>query len=397
MARSGLTVDYWRQYTDIILGYLTGAGRSLSATALTGVALVGEWQQRLESLPKGAATLYEFLSKHVLTASRRSLPGPSLFRFYTATVNACLAVYSVALRDLARSRFPGEDRRGEAVAAMLNRKAATLKNFGRVEEALAAGQEALEKFREAGNYSMVVESLFDLASILLRVPERRAEGWQFLEEGCRLFQQHGEVMKEPAPCRYFMVSAELSLHDCRFVEAYQFCVDGARHAERVGNHFWGIRLILTEVAARLLAGPRSAEELETINRLLIRARDWANASQAERSRWALEYLDGKLLTRTGDHARAGKAFSMALDTLARRLRTPEQLASRSSVLRDIAATCRRHKLALDGDSISRLASYAVRGEIEGILTLSDEAFTKFEESRAAESLFSHDGEIIELP
>jgi tetratricopeptide (TPR) repeat protein len=406
MARSGLTVDYWRQYTDIILGYLTSAGRSLSTTALTGVALVGEWQQRLESLPKGAATLYEFLSKHVLTASRRSLPGHSLFHFYTATVNACLAVYSdgealevidVALRDLARSRFPDEDRRGEAVAVMLNRRAATLKNFGRVEEALAAGQEALEKFREVENYSMVVESLFDLASILLRVQEPCEEGWQLLEEGCQLFQQHREAMKEPAPCRYFMVSAELSLHDHRFVDAYRFCVDGARHAERVGNHFWGIRLILTEVAARLLAGPSSEEELETINQLLIRARDWANASQAERSRWALEYLDGKLLTRTGDYTRAGKAFSTALDTLAGRLRMPEQLASRSSVLRDIAATCRRHKLALDMDSVSHLASYAVRTEIEGILTLSDEEFTRFEENRAAESLFSHNGEIVELP
>lgn len=406
MARSGLTVDYWRQYTDIMLEYLTGAGQGLSATSLTGVALVGEWQQRLESLPRGSATLYEFLSKHVLKTSRRSLPGPSLFHFYTATVNACLAVYSdaealevidVALRDLARSRFPDEDRRDEAVAVMLNRKAATLKNFGRVEEALEAGQKALEKFREAGNYSMVVESLFDLASILLRVAERRDEGWQLLEEGCRLFQQHRGAMKEPAPCRYFMVSAELSLHDRRFVDAYQFCVDGARHAERVGNHFWGIRLMLTEVAARLLAGPRSAEESEMINRLLIRARDWANASQAERSRWALDYLDGKFLTRVGDYARAGEALSLALDALARRLRTPEQLASRASVIRDIAATCRRHNLALGADSISLLASYALRAEVEEILALSDETFAKFEENRAAESLFNHGGEIVELP
>jgi tetratricopeptide (TPR) repeat protein len=406
MAQSGLTVDYWRQYTNILLGYLASSGRTLSATALTGVALVGEWQQKLESLPRGAATLQEFLAKQVLTTSRRALPGPSLFHFYTVTVNACLAVYSdgealevidVALHDLERSRFSSEDQRHEALAIILNRKAATLKNFGRLEEALEAGQEALQKFKEVGNKSMVVETLFDLASILLRIPERSREGWKLLEKGCRLFSVHRESMREPAPCRYFMVSAQLSIHDRRFVDAYQFCLDGARHAERVGNHFWGIRLLLLEVAARLLAGPHSAEDFATINRLLIRARDWANTSQAERSRWALDYLDGKFLTRAGDHARAAKAFSATLATLAKRLRTPEQLASRGSVLRDIAATCRRHKLALDGDSISLLTSYAMRAEIEGILALSDEAFARIEESRISESLFSHGGEIVELP
>jgi hypothetical protein len=127
-----------------------------------------------------------------------------------------------------------------------------------------------------------------------------------------------------------------------------------------------------------------------------RRRDPEDRRRVASSGW-LDYLDGKFLTRTGDYARAGKAFSATLTTLAERLRTPEQLASRGSVLRDIAATCRRYNMALDRNPLSLLTSYAVRAEIEEILMLSDEAFARFEESRVSESLFSHGGEVIELP
>ena len=406
MEDKGLTIDYWRQYTDILLHYLTAIIQRPGATSVKGVALIGEWQQRFESLQRGAETLRDFLVRQLLPNSRKTIPGDYLFHFYTATANACLSIYddaqaleviSIALNDLKRSRFPNDEKRNEALATILNRKAATLKNFGNVEEALDAGREALRNFRELGNHSMVVESLFDIASVLMRTPERRPEGWHLLEEGRQLFQLHRKAMLEPAPCRYFYISAELAINHRKFIDAYRYCEDGFRHAEQVGNRFWGIRLLLLEVVAHLLAGDCSSTDFERVNRLIIKARDWANISHAERSRWALAYLDGKFRAQTGNYTLASKSLSEALAALASKLRTPEQLAWRSSLIRDIAATCRRHRLILDEHAISMLASYAIQYEIKNILVMSDEAFAQFERSHVSEVLFSHDGETLELP
>jgi hypothetical protein len=406
MARDGLTIDYWREYTNILLRYLMNPRRALSVTSLKGVTLVSQWQQRLESLPRGATTLREFLTKQVLKNSRNSLPGRTLFDFYIATANACLSTYNdtealeviiLALGDLEHSHFADAAEHNIALATVLNRKVATLKNFGRVEEALEVGREALKRFREVGHLSMVVETLFDLGSLLMGVSERRAEAWRLLEQGCEEFRLHKESMVDSAPYRYYYVSAELLLRDRRFTEAYNLCAEGARYAERVGIHFWGIRLVLLEVAARLLAGPHSEVEFETINRLLIKARDWANATQAERSRWALAYLDGKFLTQRGEYERAGKAFSEAVASLASRLRTPEQIAWRGSLLCNIAVSCRRYNLTLDEHSVAQLANNAVRAEIMEILAMSDSAFTRYEETYASQALFNYGDETIELP
>jgi hypothetical protein len=406
MKRDGLTIDYWKEYTDILLGYLMSPRRTLNVTSITGVTLIGEWQKQLDSLTRGAATLREFLTNRILGKSRKSLPGESLSYFYTITANSHLATYNdsealevieLAISDLEKSQFANDESRNSALATMMNRKTATLKNFGRVDEAAAVGFLALQKFKENKDLSMTVETLYDLGSLLLGVFERRSEGWQLLEEGSELFRLNRKSMKEPVTCRYYYVNAEISLRDKRFIDAFNSCAEGSRHAERVMNHFWGVRLILLEVAARLLAGPKQSSELEIINRLLIRARDWVNTSQTERSQWALNYLDGKFLILTGEYARAANSFAETIVNLTTRLRTAEQVAWRSNLFRDIAATCRKYRLSLDEQHLSLIANYAVSAEIREILSMSEKAFTKYEKMRSSLALFNYNGEVIELP
>jgi len=155
-------------------------------------------------------------------------------------------------------------------------------------------------------------------------------------------------------------------------------------------------LVLLEAVARLLAA-ETKRDLQIVNELLIKARDWSNVSHAERSRTALSYLDGKLLIRANDYARAADAFSEAVRSLAIRLTTPEQVAWKSPLLIDIAATCRRHHLELDKTAISLLRNSGVRSQILEIQSMSDELFEAFERNRLAKAEFSHRGQIIELP
>jgi len=402
MKDSGLTVDYGRQYSELLLLYFTVADKGISATALTGVTLIGEWQQRIDSLQTGQRTLRSFLTKHIMTRSRNGLPGPALFEFYTATINACLAVYedneaaeviTLALKDLRASKFPNRRIRNASLASVLNRKAATVKNFGRVDEALAAGFEALKRFQQIRDYSMVVETLFDLASVSFGASQKANE---FFERGCELFRLHESVMREPAQCRYFYVSGRLAIQRRDLPSAFEMCRRGRHHAERVGRSFWGIRLVLLEAIARLLAGAKKGD-LKVVNELLIKARDWANVSHAERSRTALSYLDGKLLVGMKEYGRATDAFSEAVRTLALRLTTPEQIACRADLLIDIASTCRRYHLDLDPNAISLLKNSGVRSQILEIQSMSNELFDTFEQKRIKRAEFSNRGQIIELP
>jgi hypothetical protein len=400
----GLTIDYWRQYTEILLSYLMNPGASLSVTTLSGITLIGNWQQKLESLQKGRGTLRLFLTKRVMTKPRKGLAGPALFEFYTATINACLAVYedrealeviTLALHDLRQSRFPDRKSRNASLASILNRKAATLKNFGRVDEALEAGFEALEKFESICDYSMVVETLFDLGSVSFGLPAKQNADDLF-ERGCQLFELHESAMREPAPCRYFYVRGRLAIRNLDFSTAFEICRRGAQHAERLGISFWGIRLILLEAVARLLAA-NDEKDLKIVNDLLVKARDWSNISQAERSRTALAYLDGKLLARTHEYARAGEALSEAVRTLATRLRTPEQIAWKATLLCDIAATCRQFHLVLDKHAVSLLSSSALRTQILEIQSMPEELFAAFEQRRASQAAFVYRGHIVVLP
>ena len=406
MEHNGLTADYWRQYTDVLLTYLTDSRRSVSGTVLTGVRLIGDWQQRFESLLQGGRTLRGFLTQRVLKTSRRSVPGEALFEFYTATVNACLALYddtealevtTIALGDLRQIRFENRERRDAFLAAILNRKAATLKNFGRVEDALEAGEEALKRFERIGDHSMMVETLFDLGAVLFGLPSRRTEARKLFDEGSHIYRLHKHAMREPALCRYFYVRAELAIHDHDFTTACDFCKSGAKHAESVGNSFWGIRLLLLEAVAHLLTAGRDKRNLKAVNESLVKARDWANVSHAERSRWAISYLDGKFLVRTGEYARATRAFSEAINALAMKLGTPEQVAWKSPLLRDIAATCRRYGLLLDKATVSLLSNGAVQAEVFEILAMSDETFKAFELRRIPQAAFVYRNEAIESP
>ena len=406
MQHNGLTADYWRQYTDVLLTYLTDSRRSLTGTVLTGVRLIGDSQQRFESLLKGCGTLRTFLAQRLLKGSRRSVPGEALFEFYTATVNACLAVYAdaealevitIALGDLRQTSFENRERRETFLGAILNRKAATLKNFGRVEDALEAGQEALKRFERVADYSMMVETLFDLGAVLFGLPERRSEALKLFGEGFEIYHLHGNAMREPAPCRYPYVRAQLAIRDHDFTTALDFCKSGATHAESVGNSFWGVRLILLEAIALLLMAVRDPGKLKAANESLVRARDWANVSRAERSLWAISYLDGKFLACTGEYARAGQAFSEAINSLALKLVRPEQVAWKSPLLRDIAATCRRYKLSLDKTAVSLLSNGAVQAEIHQILEMPDKTFAAFERRRIPQSAFVYKNEAIESP
>jgi tetratricopeptide (TPR) repeat protein len=404
MKENGLTIDYWRQYTGLLLFYLMPSTGSLTATTLNGVTLIGDWQQRLDSLQKGRSTLRCFLTERVLTKPRKGLPGPALFEFYTATINACLAVYedaealeviTIALHDLRLSRFPDRKSRNSSLASVLNRKAATLKNFGRIDEALEAGYEALEKFEKIRDYSMVVETLFDLGSVSFGLPDHQNADDLF-KRGCELFRLYESAMREPAPCRYFYVSGRLAIRRHDFLTAFELCSRGVQHADRLGISFWGIRLILLEAVARLLVA-NSKRDLKIVNELLIKARDWSNISQAERSRTALSYMDGKLLVKVGDYARAGGAFSEAVRTLGLQLRTPEQTVWKSSLLYDIAATCRKYQLVLEEDAVSLLNSSALRSEIFEIQNMSDELFAAFDRRRAKQAAFVYRNQIVELP
>jgi tetratricopeptide (TPR) repeat protein len=405
MKQNGLTIDYWKEYTDILLSYLTNPTRPLNTTSLTGVAVIGEWQKQLNSLPLGNKTLREFFTERLLKSSRRSLPGESLAYFYRIVVNSFFSVYNdteaieainLAISDLGKCRFKIDKERKNALASMLNRRTAALKNFGQVEEAFSSGQQALEIFKEIGNQSMLVETMWDIGSLLSGVAQRRAESWEFLEKGVKLFEQNKNDMAEPAPCRYYLVSAELLLRERRYLETYNACAEGIRHTERVRNHFWGIRLLLMEVTARLLAFSDEANELETIDLLLIKARDWINTSQAERSLWTLAYLDAKLFTRKGEYEAAGKAFTESLGKLASRLRSPEQVAWRSRIFCDIAATCRKFTIDLDREILSAVANNVVRNEMMEILNMPDDIFAKYNIARMADARFGGDDEIIEL-
>ena len=406
MKYNGLTIDYWREYTDALLSYLTNHARPLNATSVTGVAAVGDWQKQLNSLPLGNKTLREFFTGRLLKSSRKSLPGECLAYFYRTVVNSFFSVYedaeaieaiNLAIGDLEKCRFKVESDRKTALASMLNRRTSALKNFGQVEEAFKSGQQALEIFKEVGNRSMLVETMWDVGSLLSGVTERRAESWEFLEEGVRLFEHSKKDMAEPAPCRYYLVSAELLLRKRQYLEVYNSCTEGVRHAERVRNHFWGIRLLLLEVAARLLASSNKAVELEAIDLLLIKARDWINTSQAERSLWTLAYLDAKLFTRKGQYDAAGKAFTESLGKLASHLRSPEQVAWRSRIFCDIAATLKKFKIDLDRDILSKVANNVVRREMTEILDMPDDIFAKYNAARIADARFSGCGEVIELP
>lgn len=404
LKQTGLTRDYWRQYARLLFLYLNEPQRKLSATSLTGVTLLGIWQQRLESLQSGQTLLIDFLIQRVLPVSRKSTPGPALFDFYTATINACLAVYederaveviTVALNDLRLSRFPDRKSRNASLASVLNRKAATLKNFGRIEEALEAGFEALRRFEAIRDYSMVVETLFDLGSVSVGLPEPNNAN-ELFERGCELFKAHQAEMREPAGCRHFYVSARLAIKRHDFDTAHEHCSRGARHAERLGISFWGIRLVLLEAIARLLTA-HSRRDFKIVNELMIKARDWANISHAERSRVALSYIDGKLFVKLGEPRRAADAFAEAVVNLALRLRTPEQLAWKSPLLVDIVATCRRYNLKLDPEVLALLNSSALRAELDEIRNMSEQLFKAFERRRATGATFYFRNNVIELP
>ena len=153
---------------------------------------------------------------------------------------------------------------------------------------------------------------------------------------------------------------------------------------------------MLEAIARLLAGAKKGD-LKVVNELLIKARDWANVSHAERSRTALSYLDGKLLVGMKEYGRATDAFSEAVRTLALRLTTPEQIACRADLLIDIASTCRRYHLDLDPNAISLLKNSGVRSQILEIQSMSNELFDTFEQKRIKRAEFSNRGQIIELP
>jgi tetratricopeptide (TPR) repeat protein len=406
MAERGLTPEYWKQYTTILLEYLMSSERRLSSSCLQGVSLISQWEQRLESLDRGAATLSDFLARRLLAVQRADLPGDGLFRFYHDAINGFLSIYDdgralevidLALRDLDAAQFKSYQDKQIASAKILNRRTATLKNFGRVEEAVGAGQEALVCLRQAGCRSLEVETLFDVGSALLQVQERRDEAWELFEEGCRLFDNHPDQMLEPAPCRRFYVRGQIALRDGRFEDTFCICSQGVAYCRQINNHFWGVRLLTLEVVARLISGGGKSHELETIERLLIQAWDWVNVNHAERSRWSLSYLEGKFLLRKGQLQQAAKAFANAIGSLAGKLRAPEQVVSRRHILLDIAACCRRHRLSLGQQVISCIPSATMRAEFDEVLHMSTRLFRIFESERKSIALFCHTGEIVELP
>lgn len=407
MAAHGLSREYWREYSDLLLGYLQVSGRRPSTMSLVGIRLIGHWQQRLQSHLRAADTFRSFLTMTLLRHSRTSLLPDPLVDFYHEAANSFLAVYAdaealevleVALTDVQRIHFDSLVSKQLACARILNRKLATLKNFGRLEEALEAGRAALESLAVLPGHSLAIETLFDMGGLLLRVPERRAEGWSCLQEGCSLFVLHRAQMREPAPCRYFFTRGQIAIQHGDLREAVSYTSAGVLHCRRVSNHFWGIRLLTLEVVARLLLQHAPADaELRSIPRLLTQLRDWLNVSQAERSRWAIEYLEGKYQLFNGNHNLAAEAFQRALSDLAQRLSLAEQVSWRAPIIRDIAASVRRHRLQLSPRVFDLLQSDSIRAETRTILAMSDELFAQFEKERAALALFCHDGTIVELP
>jgi hypothetical protein len=406
MAAQGLSTEYWRQYASLMLGHLLSPGRRASGVSLTAVALIGQWEQRLQSLLRGAETFREFLATKLIRGARNHLPSEQLVNFYYEAANAFLAIYSdaealevlnLALLDLQRARFPSEGAKNIAQARILNRQLATLKNFGRIDEALAAGRQALGSLAHTHDRSLAVETLFDMGGVLVRVPERRPEALELFEEGCSTFEMHRSEMREPAPCRYFYVRGQQTLHKGELRTVFRLCAEGTLHCKRVVNHFWGIRVLSLELVARLLQGINSDDDLRRIERLLTQSRDWMNVSHAERSRWGVQYLEGKYRLLTGERERAAQAFSSALRDLATRLPLAEQLAWRASVIQDIAASCRLHGIEPTDEAIGELCSESLQAEVRTILAMSDVVFNLFEKGRLKDALFSYNGAIVELP
>lgn len=406
MAAQGLSTEYWRQYTSLLLGYLLSPERRASRASLRGVALIGQWEQRLQSLLRGAETFREFIVTKLLRDSRKNLPSEQLVDFYYEAANAFLAVYAdsealevlgLALSDLQKAHFTSNAAKQIAQARILNRQLATLKNFGRIDQAIAAGRLALDSLAQEHNHSLSVETLFDMGSVLVRVPERRHEAWDLFEKGCAIFEMYRSEMREPAPCRYFYVCGQRELRKGAFRAMLRICAEGTLHCRRVVNHFWGIRLLCLELVGRILQGPCSDDDFRSVERLLTQALDWMNVSHAERSRWAIQYLEGKYRLLTGETERAMRAFSNALSDLAMRLPMAEQLAWRASVIQDIAASCRLHRLKPADDAIGALRSQSLQAEVRTILTMSDAVFRRFEKGRLTTALFTHNGAIVELP
>jgi hypothetical protein len=405
MAEHGLSTEYWKQYTDILLSYLMSPKRKLGRSCLQGVSLISQWEQRLESLDRGAATLCNFLASRLLPANRARIPGDYLFHFYQEAINGFLSIHSddralevidLALKDLDLAQFNSDNDKKISMGIILNRRTATLKNFDRIDEALLAGQEALSIFRQTSSRSLEVETLFDIGSTLLCAQGQRDAAWATLEEGCRVFESHREQMREPAPCRNFYVRGQIALHGSRFSETYCICSSGIAYCRKINNHFWGVRILILEIVARLLASTQM-EELHAVELLLIQAWDWVNVNHAERSRWGLSYLEGKYLLRRGALQQAKSAFTDAINSLTRKLCMPEQIVARRNILQDIAAYCRRHKILLDQCTISHIPNSAVQSEINMILDMSPKEFKLFEAERMSKAFFCYNGEIVELP
>ena len=406
MKDQGLSREYWEQYANLMLAYLLGPQRRASGVSLIGVKLIAQWEQRLQSMKRAAGTFRQYLATKLLGSSRRRLPSAQLFDFYHEASNAFLAVYSdsealevlnLALSDLVGAGFNSESAKRAAKAKILNRKLATLKNFGRAKEALAAGRKALSSLGANDFPGLAVETLFDMGAVLLRLPGRRVEGWDLLAEGCAKFKDLRSEMVEPTPCRYFYVRGQQALGKHDFPRVLQACGEGILHCKRVLNHFWGIRILMLELVARLIQCPRSAREQEIVSRLLAETSDWMNVSDAERLRWGVQYLDGKYRVLMGKQEEAAESFASAILDLGTKLQTPEQLSWRVPVIHDIAATCRRNGLKLSRHVVGSLQSAPLRSEIELIIAMEPTLFRQFEANRLKNALFAFGDEIVELP
>ena len=405
MMNRGLSTEHWQQFTEILFGYLIDSNRKLGTVSLNGVCLIAAWQQRLLSLIVGAQTLRQFFVERLASKQREKLPGDNLYEFYLQAINSELAIYederaleliSIALSDLNKCSFVTERRKMFLGATILNRKVATLKNYGRVENAIESGQQALRMFEKVGANSQIVETLFDVGAVMIGTFSHRKSGWNMFNRGCRLYEVNQSLMEEPAPCRYFYVKGQIALNTKKFLDVRRICADGYAHAERVKNHFWGIRLLMLDIAGRILENGVSCE-YDNIRKLLIRARDCANTSNIERYRWGLDYLDGKLFVMGGLNERATISFLGALKILSQQLKSMEQTAWRSSVFRDIAISLRKLGQALPAEVLNSINNDALKTELLLIFTMNQEVFDLQETTHINQALLSHNNLVIELP
>ena len=318
----GPTREYGLTACRIFLAVLEGGQiRLLTDRRIRGITRAGRVLGEDSSLEEAAETLERLFKARLIEDSSVLKYGMSYSEFlhdlanhYLATDqdSKCLEVLSFALARLEHLEFGATKQRIISRCRLLNRRMATNKALGLLQEARADGKEAIALSDTHGLRELQILNCLDYGSVSAKSMRWRKDMDTYWGRAIWLYETNDEGLDSHIRLRVAYVRALLLLREGSYMEAYNVLCSEIAFAEAKRNHFWGVRLILVQIASLILEGSVSSSTLE---RKLVDVRDWWSAYGVTRMGRVILYLEGKYLQQTGSYLKAASRYRDALHAL----------------------------------------------------------------------------------